>query len=289
VTGTHALVAHSFLIACTMGAQVSEELTAWASVTDLAAMSVKMKILPALPADCQVEVLRRLWRSLRWLPPGLDIISPREMNDRLFVIVRGEAQAIISGSAYIVLLPEGSYACEAALLGRGVGRSLPYASGAVAPMELVPLRQQRRIPTGVLKVVRQFLEREADWPIFPGRIRTTRRSLVATLARQELLQVVEQLGPEDRASVEWLMRSSGQVVMCNPLQNVTDFNHTARPLGAQDVAALRVVCEGPMRFPVVCRATGSTAGFGSWLDSCRGQRAQEPEEDDFGSQRQVSG
>ena len=42
-----------------MGAQASEELQVWSSVSDLALMTHKMKVIPALPAECQVEALRR--------------------------------------------------------------------------------------------------------------------------------------------------------------------------------------------------------------------------------------
>eukprot|EP00931_Biecheleriopsis_adriatica_P092349 TRINITY_DN66156_c0_g1_i1.p1 TRINITY_DN66156_c0_g1~~TRINITY_DN66156_c0_g1_i1.p1 ORF type:complete len:283 (+),score=81.86 TRINITY_DN66156_c0_g1_i1:67-915(+) len=236
-----------------MGAQVSEELAAWASVTDLAAMTVKMKILPALPAECQIEVLRRLWRSLRWLSSGTDLITPREMNDRLFVIVQGEAEAILSSSSYIVLLPEGTFACEAALLGHQAASS----TAGSEPRELLPLRyapSPKRWPEGVLGIIKKFLVRDTSWPSFPGRIRTTRRSLIATLARPELLQVVEGLqGEERQKSLDLINRSRGQVAHCNPLQNITYFGDAkARPLGAHDMAALRVVCEGPMALQAVC-------------------------------------
>lgn len=251
-----------------MGAQISEELTAWASVTDLAAISIKMRIIPALPAECQVEVLRWLWRSLRWLPVGTDLVTPRELNDRLFLIVQGEAQVVLQGHSYIMLLPEGSFACEAALLCCSGGKAV----GSVEPDGLATLRRARRLPNGVLGIVRQFLAREASWPSFPGRLRTTRRSLVASLARSELLHAIGKCSGEDkRAALEVVNR--GQRAQTNPLQNVTSFQARAKPLGAQDMAALRVVCEGPMRLQAVCQAPVQNFQNLSFFSSCQGQRS----------------
>lgn len=251
-----------------MGAQISEELTAWASVTDLAAMSIKMRIIPALPAECQVKVLHWLWRSLRWLPGGTDLVTPHELNDRLFLIVQGEAQVILQGHSYIMLLPEGSFACEAALLCCLGGK----ASSSVEPDGLSVLRRARRLPNGVLGIVRQFLARDASWPSFHGRLRTTRRSLVASLARSELLQAIDNCSDEDkRAALEVVNR--GQSAQSNPLQNVISFHPRATPLGAQDMAALRVVCEGPMRLQAVCQAPVQNFQNFSLFSSCQGQRS----------------
>ncbi|CAE8584137.1 unnamed protein product, partial [Polarella glacialis] len=117
----------------------------------------------------------------------------------------------------------------------------------------------------------QFLARDACWPSFPGRVRLTRRSLVATLARRDLLEVLQSLKGEARKEGLELV-AGGQTVHCNPLQNVTFFGQVeSKPLGAQDMAALRVVCEGPMRLQAVCRTSlGPSLGlFGSCLGGDR--------------------
>lgn len=231
-----------------MGAQASEELATWASVSDLALITRRMRVIPTLPAECQVEAIRRMWQSLQWVPPAEVLITPGEASDRLFVVVRGEAEALIGGSGYIALLPEGAFVCEASLLGhgapgreegpRGWGASL-RSPGQRADV-VWPLRRWRRIPAGALSIVEEFLTKNPCGPRFQGKVRTTRRSLIATLSRQQFLAILAvHESPDVRAMANMQARYNG-------LQNVTVCGAEARALGAQDIAALRVVCEGPM-------------------------------------------
>lgn len=244
-----------------MGAQVSEELDRWVSVSDLALTTTRMRIIPALPAECQVEILRVLWRSLHWVPRGEILVTPSEPCDRMYVVARGEAEVILSNTSYIPLLPEGTFVCEAALLGfggqpNGVVRGLSAtATGCSAsawgcpppqPRQIPvvdpvwPLRRDKRFPSGPLSLISEFLRKQSTGgPRFQGKIRTTRRSLIATLTRQELLSVLHAKGSD---AVRGL---ADMPATCNALQNVTAFGAEVQGVNVNDVAA-RVVCEGPM-------------------------------------------
>mmetsp|Transcript_54448 Transcript_54448/g.174582 ORF Transcript_54448/g.174582 Transcript_54448/m.174582 type:complete len:251 (-) Transcript_54448:72-824(-) len=224
-----------------MGAQASEELTAWVAASDLALVLPRMRVLPTLNKDCQVEAVRRLWRSLHWMPAGEVLLARGDLSSRLFVIVRGEVEVVLGNSSYIPLLPAGCFFCEAALLSRrdSAGQEWPTKGGA---RPWWPLRRWRRIPAGAVGMIEDFLA-ERGGPRFQGRVRTTQRSLVATLTRQELAAIVKTHGGADAAHA-----LDGTNASCNVLQNVIAFGSaSAHTLGAQDLAALRVVCEGPLR------------------------------------------
>merc|ERR1712241_228118 len=117
-------------------------------------MSRKMRIIPTLPAECQVETLRYLWRSLRWVAGGQDLLSPGMPCEELIVIVRGEVQAILGQHSYIPLLPEGSFLCEYSLLGRGTrthhGISKPGGHRPVGASPFWFLRSWRKLPLPLL-------------------------------------------------------------------------------------------------------------------------------------------
>uniref|UniRef100_A0A7S1LT44 Uncharacterized protein n=1 Tax=Alexandrium catenella TaxID=2925 RepID=A0A7S1LT44_ALECA len=222
-----------------MGAQVSEELTTWASISDLALIVPRMKVIPALTPECQVKVIRRLWRNLRWLPAGEPLVMTRRSVAHFIVLVAGEAEAMLGTHPHIWLMPPGTFFCEAVLLDwRGLERSglRSFMSPAWA------LRDWRRIPAPARSIVKDFLKLPLNGPRFQGNIRTTRRSLVATLTRQELLDVVDEV-PGARAAVHKL---DDVRVACDALRNVTTFSAPSRDLGAKDIAALKVVCEGPV-------------------------------------------
>jgi len=262
-----------------MGAQASQELDRWVSVSDLALISRKMRIIPTLPAECQVEALRYLWRSLRWVQGGTDLLTPSMACDCLYVILRGEAQAVLGCSRYMPLLPEGSYLCEAALLGRATRRSQVESQWARRPSgadPVWPLRRCKKLPQGVLGVVSDFLSARSSAPGFHGRVRTTQPTLVATLTRGQFMAALRKAS--DPASVPAL---SELHVSCNGLQNITAMGVEPRELGAQDIAALRVVCEGPMNMS--CASVGpalrAAAAPPSWLFSgcCAPGRTQEEE------------
>lgn len=232
-----------------MGAQASEELATWASVSDLALITRRMRVIPALPAECQVEAIRRMWQSLRWVPTAEVLVTTGDASDRMFVVVQGEAEALITGTDYIPLLPEGAFVCEAALLGHGVqstasssaqgwGASLRRPGSRVDPVWAI--RRCKRIPAPALSLVEEFLTRSPGGPRFQGKVRTTRRSLIATLTRQEFVSILQAHESAEVRAMAYM------AVQTNPLQNVTIFGAEARALGAQDIAALRVVCEGPM-------------------------------------------
>lgn len=232
-----------------MGAWASQELDRWTSVSDLALVSRRMRIIPTLPVECQVEALRYLWRSLRWLPAGEDLLAPDLACDSLLVIVRGEAQAVLGSSGYMPLLPEGSFFCEASLLGRASRRSggdqgkcsrRPFPHLQAWPL-LWPLRGAWQLPGHVLWLVDEFLAPGCDAPRFHGRVRTTRRTLVAALSRGQFLASLRKAAEPSTIPAFDRLR-----VGCNALQNVTSMGASARELAAQDIAALRVVCEGPM-------------------------------------------
>jgi len=237
-----------------MGARASQELDRWASVSDLALMSRKMRIIPTLPAECQVEALRYLWRSLRWVPTGEELLSPQTPCDSLMVIVRGEVQAILGRTNLIPMLPEGSFLCEFALLGRGRRRANDQSpslapSNAVSP--LWAFRSWRKLPPPVLGLVEDFLVKDSAIPRFHGCVRTTRPSLIGHLTHGQFLAALRKA--EDADAVPNFRELH---VNRNVLWNVTAMGANARELGAQDIAALRVVCEGPMQ--ISCSSVGAT-------------------------------
>jgi len=280
----------------TMGSQASvgEEITAWASVSDLALATRKMRVVPALAAELQIKVIRRLWRSLRWVPANEIILRPGEPNDRLVVVVQGEAEAMFHGSncRYIPLLPAGSFVGEIALLSQPCGsgsasiertsvvRAASSRAGNWTPSQawrdgelwidfLWPLRTAKNappmLPEGILSMVETFLRKCGDGPRFRGRVRTTRRSLLAEFTRAELASIVEDAASNSNsdesalAAAEAARSVLGMEARCDALQNVTALGVRACELGVQDMAALRVVCEGPIR--VTCGSAGEGPGF----------------------------
>eukprot|EP00929_Paragymnodinium_shiwhaense_P097678 TRINITY_DN59302_c0_g1_i1.p1 TRINITY_DN59302_c0_g1~~TRINITY_DN59302_c0_g1_i1.p1 ORF type:complete len:271 (+),score=15.81 TRINITY_DN59302_c0_g1_i1:117-929(+) len=235
-----------------MGNAASEAVDSWASVSDIALYSRRMKVIPALPAECQVLALRRIWRSLRWVPSGTELLTPHQPLDRMFLVVRGELQAVLATTNYVPLLPEGSFLCEAALLRGDEGEREQGDRQDV----LWALRRCRRVPTGVLDIVHEFLIGKTRWlgPRFHGRIRTTERSLIGTITRQEFLDVLEQAEDPTMAKEIFDLERGGThaaSARCNVLQNVTAYGAQAQALGTQEIAALRVVCEGPTN--ISCR------------------------------------
>lgn len=235
-----------------MGAQVSQELDRWVSVSDLTLVSRKMRLISSLPGECQVEALRNLWRSLRWVPRGTVLIDPEMAHDSLTMVVRGEAQALLGHSTYSIILPSGCFFCETALLGRGPleraaqrdeSRQNFHRRKAEAANAMRLLRRSKLIIGGPLDIVSGFLSPTiaSCSSGFNARICTTEPSLVATLSRQEFLDALRRA--EDPASVPDF---SVLEFRCNVLENVTAMGVDSRELGTQDIAALRVVCEGPM-------------------------------------------
>lgn len=245
-----------------MGAQVSEEVERWVSAADLTYQTRKMRVIPALPAECQVQALKKMWHSLRWVSAGEAILGPQARAPGLILIVRGEAQAILGCTQYMPLLPEGAFVCEAALLSDGASEGDPYsipgllAAGGGGPSgrrprgnPAWPLRRWHSFPEGLLSVIQDFLvKRRSTGPRFDGQLRATRRSLIAELTREEYLLILD--WAEDQDAVRDL-RGGGDEVPRNPLQNVVSLDARARALGSEDIAALRVVCDGPMN--ISCR------------------------------------
>jgi len=224
-----------------MGVSASEEFVAWASVSDLATIVPRMKILPALPVECQVEALRVLWRSLHWVPAKSVLLSLSDSYDRLFIVVRGEVELLLSDSKYIPLLPAGSFFCEAALLARGGGTDRPRTGTAVGggPWWALTRCKRRKLPQPAVQLVQAFLRRGG--PRLAARVQTTQRSLISTLSRQELIRAAEL----QNCSAA-LRDLESKPLVCNRMRNITHLNADAQTLTSQDMAALRVVCEGPM-------------------------------------------
>lgn len=238
-----------------MGAQASEEIDRWVSVSDLALATRRMRVVTALPSECQVEVLRVLWRSLRYVPAGEILVTPSQTCDRMFVVARGEAEVLLSTTDYIPLLPEGAFVCEAALLGSSGGQ--PSGEGcassaagwhglsAARPRRLIDpvwsLRRTAILPRGPLGIIAEFLVKPStvDGPRFPGKLRTTRRSLMAELTREEFRSILRAHG------ADVVQGFADMPATCNALQNVTVFGVEAQTVNANDIAA-RVVCEGPI-------------------------------------------
>ncbi|CAK0895721.1 unnamed protein product [Prorocentrum cordatum] len=241
-------------------------LASWASMADLALATRRMKVIPSLPAECQVEALRALWRNLRWVQAGTPLLRPSEPNDRMIVIVQGEAEAVFGGYdlAHIPLLPAGSFVGEAALVvpsSAGVADSSHLHLPHLAPERLRPLRCLRRralLPGPLQAEVESFL-RTSRGLKFKGWVRTTRESLVADLTRKEFLAAVAR---HDAGSASGLSELAH--VHCNVWQNVKTFGER-RELGAQDFAALRVVCEGPTRVSCAGFQRGAEVAWGALL------------------------
>lgn len=172
--------------------------------------------------------------------------------DKMQLIVSGEAEVLLSHTSYIPILAEGSFFCEAALL------DVPRGKGEVDLSMYHPsgyrwlLQHWNRLPQPALALVEEFLKRRrnAGAQGFPGRVRTTRRSLLAELTRHDLQQVLNQA--EDPEALPSLSRSMAGV---NIMQNIGSFGAVARQLGHQDVAALRVICEAPVN--ISCRTVPS--------------------------------
>mmetsp|Transcript_109806 Transcript_109806/g.321535 ORF Transcript_109806/g.321535 Transcript_109806/m.321535 type:complete len:248 (-) Transcript_109806:86-829(-) len=246
-----------------MGAQVSEEVTAWASVSDIALIVPKMRFIPTLPVECQIEVVRKLWQNLRWTPSGEVLVMTRNFVDRLFVVVAGEVEVQLANHSHIWLMPPGTFFCEAALVDwRGLAAAglRSFASPAWS------LRGLRRLPRLAVSAIEDFLKQPLHGPRFQGRVRTARRSLITTLTRQELLAAAEARGAGEAARA-----LDGLPVACDVLRNLKGFAGPARDLGERDIASLRVVCEGPLLS--TCAGPGLRAGlFGGCL---RGRPAAE--------------
>lgn len=249
-----------------MGAAASEELGKWASIGELTAQSRKMRIIPALPAECQIDSLRRLWRSLRWVAPGTELIGPGDVLDRMLLIVSGEAEALLLHTPYIPIFAEGVYLCEAALLDvpRGASEADPVVPWRPSGHSWL-LRRWGRLPMPAQSLVEEFLwtRRRSCAQGFPGRVRTTRRSLIAELTRDDFRMVLRQAEvPEDLPP---LSRGTAHV---SALHNVLGYSAEPRQLGAQDVAALRVVCEAPIN--ISCQAVPAAlwGGGGLLFGSC---------------------
>lgn len=99
-----------------IASSVGDELEALTSVSDLLFTCQKMKLLTALPRNCHVAAIRKLWSNRHWVRPGEFLVAPGEVNDRLIVILLGEAEAILHGRGCIPLLPAGSFCAEACLV-----------------------------------------------------------------------------------------------------------------------------------------------------------------------------
>mmetsp|Transcript_81507 Transcript_81507/g.161819 ORF Transcript_81507/g.161819 Transcript_81507/m.161819 type:complete len:257 (+) Transcript_81507:80-850(+) len=222
-----------------MGVSASGELIAPASVSDLATVVRRMRVLPALPVGCQMEALRSLWRSLHWVPPKSEVLSLSNNYDRLFVVVKGEVE-VLSANKCIPIMPAGSFFCEAALLQHGSGAHKQQTGSAVRGGPCWPLTRctQRLLPLPAVELVEVFLRRCG--PRVAARVQTTQQSLIASLTRQELMRVAEL----QNCSAA-LHEIDGLPLACNSLRNVTRLNAEARILTSQDMAALRhAVCKG---------------------------------------------
>lgn len=264
-----------------MGNAASEELEKFVSVSDLAMLTRKMRVIPSLPAECQIEAIRYLWRNMRWVSPREVLVQPGTPNDRMVVIVKGEAEAILGGynCSYIPLLPAGSFVGEAAMVGVvSTGNSTGNSTGKRGPFWVLrrkPASQgtsngTRTLPDPLMDLVESFLGGRTRGPTFHGKVCTTRRSLIAEITRAELRAAVAR---HNGAEAE---RLDNMLVSRNSLQNVASFAASRRELGAQDLAALRVVCEGPMR--VSC--SGATRGIratllGGCMSSTNGFRSSD--------------
>lgn len=242
----------------------------WTSVSDLALMTHKMKVIPALPAECQVEALKRIWSSLRWVPQWTELHAAQDPVDRLIVIAQGEAEVILGHTSYVPVLPAGTYVCEAALLGQSW--SWKGLNGKYAQHFRI-LERARILPSGPLKVLETFLSRELAAPKSCMKLRTTRRSLVGELTGTALWDILRKvhggLSPKQLSELP---------ARCNALQNITAIGARAQLLGREDVSALRVVCEGSLNVscegaaPAVRRL--ATAGF---LGFCKGRGSLQEE------------
>lgn len=243
-----------------MGAQVSEEVERWASVGDLAAIAPRMRVIRALPVPCQVEVVRRLWRNSRWVPPGEVLVMTSDFVDRFIVLIAGEAEVLLGNRSCIWMVPSGTFFCEVALLDwRGVKANglQAYASPAWA------LRRWRRISAPAARLVEDFLKRPLHGPRFHGQVRAARRSLVATLTRSELLEAAEVHGAQ-----EAVLGLDALPVSCNVFRNVATFAAPTRDMDAKDIAALRLVCEGPLLSTCRGAVVPDLRGQASGLFSC---------------------
>lgn len=69
------------------------DFSSWVSVTDLILLFSKMKFLASLPKEMHAPVVQRLWRNVRRVPPGEELVSFAVPNDRLVMILGGEAEA----------------------------------------------------------------------------------------------------------------------------------------------------------------------------------------------------
>lgn len=227
-----------------------------------------MKVIPALPAECQVQTLKKLWRNLAWLPPGEVLLTPDQPSDRLYVVVRGEAELLMGSSDYTPLLPEGSFICEMALLQDYEAMVEPLSGIRNKGGHLWSFRGWKRIPASVLSIVEEYLGKKSIGPCVVAKVRTTQRSLVTSLTNRELRSIARSQGEETNLALSELIQTPASQ---NALLNVGIFGATSQALSAHDMAALRVVCDGPMG--ITCRGVtglGARMAANGIFSSCTG-------------------
>lgn len=197
-----------------------------------------------------------MWRNLQWVPPGTVLASPSLPCESLLVVVRGEAQAVLGCSGYLPLLPAGSFLCEANLLGRfkRIGQlDPPLLNSCLAENwgdPTWPLRGKVQIPPIILDIISEFLTTPSSEPHFYGRVFTTLPSLVTSLSRRAFLQCLSRA--DDPGNVPDF---DGMRITSDVLRNVRTIGSSERELGLQDIAALRIVCEGPVS--ISCASFGN--------------------------------
>jgi len=212
----------------------------WASVSDLAMLAPNMRLISALPAECQIRVLRALWFSMRWVPAGTILLTPSDASDRMIVVVRGEGELLLGHTDIIPLLPAGSFVCEAALLTQRCPAGDQCLQQKSAAQPLWAFRGWQRIPSNLLGIVGTFLGTSSNVPRLHGKVRTTKRSLIAQLSRERFQSILSEAEAVNA-------REFAEMPVCrNALQNVTSLRARRQNLGAEDVATLNIVCEGPL-------------------------------------------
>jgi hypothetical protein len=215
-----------------MGNRASEEAVIYYSVKDLAQLLPTMKVLPALTSTAQVAALKVLWQNLHWVSPRT--VLAHGQVDRLVLLVRGEAEVVLRGGSEIFILPSGTFFGEAALLQNSVPVSDRRDRKSEAPLWMM---RNGTLGADLLGRVGEFLVSRSG-RVFQARIQATERSLVTELTHEQLASV---LPHEERAVL-------AQAARCNRLQNVLAFSAgSRRRLGDEDVTALRVVCDNPIR------------------------------------------
>merc|ERR1719215_680438 len=133
--------------------------------------------------------------------------------------------------------------------------------------------RSKNLPSLVTDLVAEFLAAPSSGPRFHGRIRTTRPSLIATLTRGQFRLALRKA--EDPSS---LPEFNNLNIGCNVLRNVISLDTSSRELGAKDIAALRVVCEGPMNMSCTNVVSGVKKAPGFLLGMCGGGTVTPEEE-----------